>query len=131
MLVAADYPFLDIVGTMIVFFGLVIWLRLLFTMFGDVFRRDDISGWVKTGWVILAIVLPVFGVLIYLVTQGRGVAERSLAQAQAAQGEFDRYVRETASSSGATAEIAQAKELLDKGAIDQAEFDMLKKKALA
>jgi hypothetical protein len=131
VLVAAEYPFLNIVGTMIVFFGLVIWLRLLFTMFGDVFRRQDISGWAKAGWVILGIVLPFFGVLLYLITQGKGIVERSLAAAEAAQGDFDRYVRSTAGSTGATAEIAQAKELLDKGAIDQAEFDVLKQKALS
>jgi hypothetical protein len=131
MVIAAEYPFLNIVGTMFVFFGFVIWLRLLFTMIGDVFRRHDISGGAKAGWLLLAIVLPFLGVLLYLISQGEGLARRNLEQIQAAQGEFDRYVRETAGSGGAATEIAKAKELLDSGALSQAEFDDVKRKALA
>lgn len=62
---------------MLVFFGLVIWIGLLFSVFGDLFRRHDISGWAKAGWCLLTIVLPIVGVLIYLGTQGSGMAERS------------------------------------------------------
>ena len=130
MLVAADYPFLDIMGSLLVFFGFVIWLSLLFNVFGDIFRRHDISGWAKAGWVLLCVALPFLGVLIYLGTQGEGMAERKAQEMAGAQAQFDQYVRETAGSSGSAAEIAQAKELLDKGAIDQAEFDRLKQKAL-
>ena len=129
--VASEYPFLNIVWTMLVFFGLVIWIRLLFTVFADLFRRHDISGWAKAGWCLLAIVLPFVGVLIYLGTQGAGIAERSAEQTQAAQAQFDQYVRETAGAGGATEEIAKAKELLDSGAISQTEFDSIKQKALA
>ena len=77
MLVAADYPFLNIVWTMLVFFGLVIWLRLLFTVFADLFSRHDISGWGKAAWSVFTIVLPFVGVLVYLSTQGVQMAERS------------------------------------------------------
>ena len=127
--IAADYPFLEILGTMLAFFGFVIWLRLVFTMFGDVFRRHDISGWAKAGWSLFAIVLPFFGVLVYLATQAQGIAERNEQAVRAAKADFDSYVRETASGGG-TAEIARAKELLDSGAISQAEYDVIKEKAL-
>jgi ABC-type Fe3+ transport system permease subunit len=130
MLLATDYPFLDIIGTMLFFFGFVIWLRMLFTVFGDLFRRDDMSGWGKAGWMVVCIVLPFLGVLIYLGTHASGIAERSAKQMQAAQSQFDQYVRDTASSGGAASEIAKAKDLLTSGAIDQAEFDALKRKAL-
>jgi Short C-terminal domain/Phospholipase_D-nuclease N-terminal len=132
MLVAAtDYPFLDILGSMLVFFGFVIWLMLLFTVFGDIFRRHDISGWGKAGWIVLTIVLPFLGVFLYLGTQARGIAERKAQEMAAAQSQMDEYVRETAGGGGAAAEIAKAKGLLDSGAITQPEFDELKRKALA
>ncbi len=129
--VASSYPLLDVVWTMLVFFGLVIWIGLLFKVFGDLFRRHDISGWAKAGWCLVAIVLPYIGVLIYVGTQGSGMAERSLAQSKAAQAQFDEYVRTTAGGGGTAEEIAKAKELLDSGAISQQEFDSLKQKALA
>ena len=131
MLLATDYPLLNIIWTMLVFFGLVIWLRLLFTVFADLFRRHDISGWSKAGWMLFAIVLPFLGVLVYLGTLGEGIAERNAELARAQKARFDEYVRDTAGSSGATAEIAKAKELLDSGAISQAEFDQVKQKALS
>jgi len=129
--IATDYPLLNIIWTMLVFFGLVIWLRLLFTVFADLFRRHDISGWSKAGWTLFAIVLPFVGVLVYLGTQGEGIAERNAELARAQKARLDEYVRETAGSTGATAEIAKAKELLDSGAISQAEFDRVKQKALS
>jgi hypothetical protein len=131
MLLASDYPFIDILGSMLFFFGFVIWLMLLFTMFGDIFGRHDIGGWGKAGWILLAIVLPFLGVLIYFGTQAKGMAQRKAEQMAAAQSQFDQYVRETAGSGGPTAEIANAKQLLDSGAITQAEFDELKRKALS
>ena len=76
-----DYPLLNIIWTMLVFFGLVIWLRLLFTVFADLFSRHDISGWGKAGWSVFAIVLPFVGVLVYLGTQGEQMAERSAKRA--------------------------------------------------
>ena len=131
MLLATDYPLLNIVWTMLVFFGLVIWLRLLFTVFADLFSRHDISGWGKAGWSVFAIVLPFVGVLVYLGTQGEEMAERSAKRAQAAQAQADDYVRSVAGSTGgAAAEIEKAKQLLDSGAISQAEFDAIKAKAV-
>jgi hypothetical protein len=131
MILAADYPFLDVLWTMFVFFAWVIWFWLLITVFGDVFRRHDISGWGKAGWILLCVVLPYIGVLVYLGTQGKHMAERGAKQAQASQDQFDRYVREAADKSGPADEIARAKQLLDSGAINQAEFDQMKQKALS
>jgi hypothetical protein len=131
MPIATEYPLLNIIWTMLVFFGLVIWLRLLFTVFADLFRRHDISGWSKAGWTLFAIILPFVGVLVYLGSQGEGIAERNAELARAQQARLDDYVRDTAGSTGATAEIAKAKELLDSGAITQAEFDQVKQKALS
>jgi hypothetical protein len=128
--IASDYPFLNIVWTMLVFFGLVIWLRLLFTVFADLFSRHDISGWGKAGWSVFAIVLPFVGVLAYLGTQGQQMAQRSAKRALAAQAHVDDYVRQTAGSGGPATEIEKAKHLLDSGAITQAEFDAIKAKAV-
>jgi hypothetical protein len=108
----------------------VIWFWLLFTVFADVFRRNDLSGWGKTGWIIFAIVLPYLGVFVYLITQGSGMTQRNLERSQAAQAQVDQYVRDTAGG-GAAAEIERAKKLLDSGAISQAEYDSIKQKALA
>jgi uncharacterized membrane protein YcjF (UPF0283 family) len=129
MLIAADYPFLDVFWTMIIFFCWVIWIWIVITVFSDLFRRHDISGWGKAAWVVFVIVLPFLGVLVYLIAQHDGMRERSVKQAQAQQQAFDEYVREAAG--GSAAEIAKAKELLDAGTITQAEFDALKAKALS
>ena len=128
MPIAADYPFLDILWTIIIFFCWVIWIWIVITVFIDVFRRDDIGGWQKAAWVVFVIVIPFLGVLVYLIAQHDGMRERSVKQAQTQQRAFDDYVRDTAG--GSAAEIAKAKELLDSGAITQEEFDKLKAKAL-
>ena len=129
LFLAADYPFLDILWTMLVFFGWVIWFWLLIIVFSDLFSRHDISGWGKAGWIVLVVVLPYLGVFIYLIAQGSQMAERRNKQSQAAQSEFDDYVKNVAG--GPAAEIDKAKQLLDSGAITQAEFDSIKAKALA
>jgi hypothetical protein len=126
---AADYPFLDVFWSMLIFFCWVIWIWVVITVLIDVFRRDDISGWIKALWVVLVVILPWLGVLIYLIVEHRGMQERSVRQAQEQKQAFDSYVREAAG--GSADEIAKAKELLDSGAITQAEFDQLKAKALA
>ena len=131
MVLAADYPFLDVLWSMLVFFAFVIWLWILFTVLGDIFRRHDISGWGKAGWTLLLVLLPYLGTFIYLVGNSKGMAERNAQRASEAQAQFDDYVRNAAGSGGATAEIERAKQLLDSGAITQAEFDAIKQKALA
>jgi len=130
-MVAADYPFLDILWTMVVIFAWVIWFWLLITVFSDVFRRRDTSGFGKVLWIIFVILLPFLGVFIYLIANHDGMAERNIAQAQRQQDQFNTYVKSVADSGGATAEIERAKGLLDAGTITQAEFDTIKQKALA
>ena len=116
---------------MFVFFAWVIWFWLLITVFADVFRRHDISGFVKALWIVFVILVPYFGVLIYLLVEHKGMADRSAKQQQAAQAQFDDYVQATAAKGDPSEQIAKAKGLLDSGAISQAEFDQLKQKALA
>jgi putative oligomerization/nucleic acid binding protein/phospholipase D-like protein len=131
---AADYPFLDIFWTMLVFFMWVIWFWILITVMIDIFRRHDASGWIKALWVVFVVFLPYLGVLIYLIAQGKGMAERRANEIRASQAAFDERVRSVAGTSGdanAADQIHKAKQLLDSGAIDQAEFDQLKRKALA
>ena len=132
-MLASSYPFLDVLWTMLVIFAWVIWFWLLITVFSDLFRRHDTSGGMKALWIVFVIVLPFLGVLIYLIANGSGMAERNMQQAQAQQASMDAYVRSVASSGGGGAadEIARAKQLLDSGAITQAEFDAIKAKALA
>jgi general stress protein CsbA len=132
MLLAADYPFLNILWTMIIFFCWVAWIWILITIFADIFRRHDIGGWHKAIWIVFLIILPFLGVLIYLIAQSKGMAERNAEQHRAAQAQFNEYVQSVAGSGGGAAgEIERAKGLLDSGAITQAEFDSLKAKALA
>ncbi len=128
-MLGTSYPFADVMWTMLVFFLWVLWFWLLFTVFADVFRRHDISGWGKTAWLIFVIVLPFLGVFVYLIVESKGMADRNIERANQAKTQFDDYVRQTAG--GGAAEIGKAKELLDSGAITQTEFDALKQKALA
>ena len=130
-MLAADYPFLDVLWTMLIFFCWIIWFWLLITVFADVFRRHDIGGGAKTLWIIFVIVLPFLGVFIYLISQNEGMTQRNIEKAQAQQAHMDQYVKSVAGSGGAAGEIEKAKGLLDSGAITQAEFDSLKQKALA
>ena len=102
MVLAADYPFLDILWTMLVFFGFVLWFMLLFRVFGDLFRRDDISGWGKFGWSMFVILAPFLGVFIYLIAQGRQMAQRDLENAIAQKAAFDEYIREAAAGTTKT-----------------------------
>ena len=130
-MLAASYPFLDILWTMIIIFAWIIWFTLLFRVIIDIFRRHDIHGGGKALWLFFVIILPFLGVFIYLIVDGKGIAERDMKNAQASQQQFDSYVQSVASSAGPAGEIDKAKQLLDSGAITQAEFEALKAKALA
>jgi hypothetical protein len=131
MLLAADYPFLDVLWTMLVFFLWVSWFIILFHVVGDIFRRRDASGAKKTLWLIFVLFLPFIGVFAYLIANSDDMAQRNLESARKAQSEMDDYVRTVAGSGGAAAEIDRAKALLDSGAITQPEFEAIKAKALA
>src|SRR3954468_16667910 len=123
MVIAADYPFLNILWSMILFFTWVIWIWMMIVILTDVFRRRDIGGWSKAAWVAFMIVLPFLGVLVYLIAQHDGIAQRNAEQMQAAQQQFDVQVRAVASSEGPAAEIEKAAKLRDQGALSATEFE--------
>jgi Short C-terminal domain/Phospholipase_D-nuclease N-terminal len=128
---AADYPFLDVLWTMIIFFLWISWIWIMVVLLSDIFRRHDISGWAKAAWTLLLVIVPIVGGLIYLGLHGKGMAERRMQDAVASRAQFDDYVRATAATGGPAAEIERAKQLLDSGAITPAEFEAIKQKALA
>ena len=125
MVFAAEYPFLNIFWSMILFFTWIIWIWMMVVILSDVFRRRDMSGWGKAAWVVFLIMLPFLGALIYLISNHDEMAERNLKQAQSSRAEFDDYVKTVAASTGggSAGEIEKAKALLDSGAINQAEFE--------
>jgi hypothetical protein len=127
--IAADYPFLDVLWTLLIFFAWVIWFWLLITVFADLFRRHDTSGWAKVAWVVFVILVPYLGVLVYLLVEHGGMAERNQKAAEASQRQFDSYVQSVATDPAE--QITKAKALLADGTITQAEFDQLKQKALS
>ena len=121
-MIAASYPFLDVLWSMVIFFIWIVWFMLLFRVFGDIFRRDDLSGLGKTGWIIFTILLPFLGVFIYLITQNDGMTKREIHRMRARRGP---------GGGGVAADIEKAKVLLDGGAITQAEYDAIKERALS
>ncbi len=131
MILATSYPFLEVFWTMLIFFAFVVWIWILFTVLADIFRRHDASGWLKVLWIIFIIVIPYFGVFVYLIAEHKGMTERALKAQQAVQTEVDQYVKSVASKGDPAEQIAKAKQLLDSGTITQAEFDQIKQKALA
>ena len=131
LITASSYPFLNVLWDILIIFAWILFIWIAITVFIDIFRRRDISGWAKAAWVVLIVILPWIGVLIYLIANHDGMAERSEKQSQAAQAQFDQYVRDAAGSGGPANEIDTAKKLLDSGTITQAEFDAIKTKALA
>ena len=114
MALLADYTFLDVFWSMLVFFVWVLWFILLFRVIIDIFSRHDIGGGSKVLWILFVILLPFLGVFIYLIANNDGMTQRTIAKAQAQQQQMDEYVRTTAGTGGgAAAEIDKAKQLLD------------------
>lgn len=132
MVLAADYPLLNLFWTFLLFFGFMIYFWLLITLFADLFRRHDISGWGKAAWTVFVFVVPLLGALVYLITQGRNMVERGARESDTARADTDAYIRSVAAPGyKGVDEIARGKELLDHGAISPEEFDQLKQRALA
>jgi hypothetical protein len=113
------------------FFLFFAWFMCLFWILGDIFRSKDLGGGAKTLWVVFVIIIPWLGILAYLIARGHGMHERQLEQVREVQAAQAAYIKSVAAPSGAATQIADAKGLLDSGAITQAEFDQLKAKALA
>jgi hypothetical protein len=131
MLAEVDYPFMNILWSMLIFFVFITWIWMMVMIFSDIFRRHDVSGFGKAAWCLFIIVLPFLGALIYLIAQGDGMAKRNAESARGQQAQMDEYVRTVAGSVGAAAEIEKANQLLASGAISESEFAAIKAKALA
>ena len=124
-LLASSYPLLDVFWTMLWFFLFFIWIWLLITIFVDLFRSQDLSGWAKAGWVIFVIVLPFLGVLFYLIFRGGSMHERAVQQAKQQDAQFRQYVQETAQTSSAD-QLTKLADLKDRGVITDEEFQQQK-----
>jgi hypothetical protein len=130
LITASSYPFLNVLWDILIVFAWILFIWVAIVVFTDIFRRRDISGWVKALWVVLIVILPWIGVLAYLIFNHDGMADRNEKASQATQASFDEYVRHAAGKGGPASEIETAKKLLDAGTITQAEFDAIKARAL-
>jgi len=127
---AYTYPLLSIFWTMLEIFFFIIWIYLLFIVFVDIFRSNDIGGLAKALWVIFVIVLPYLGVFVYLIARGGKMHERAAAQAQQQQKAFDSYVQQAAGGSSTADQLSKLADLKEKGTITEAEFASEKAKLL-
>lgn len=133
-----DYPLLNLFWTMLWFFLWIMWLFLLFRVIMDIFRSDDLGGWAKAGWLILALVLPYLGVLIYVIARGRSMGTRDAKEAKERDAAFKAYVRDAAGSDGGGSatkgshvdDLTRLADLKDKGAITDEEYQQAKTKLL-
>ena len=131
-MLAYDYPILGLFWSMMIFFLWFAWIMLVFRVIMDVFRNHEMSGIAKAFWLIFVIIVPWFGVLIYLLANGSDMAKRSIEQQQAAQDEFASYVRQTAGpATGSADELTKLAGLRDSGVITDEEFAAQKAKLLA
>jgi ABC-type multidrug transport system fused ATPase/permease subunit len=126
-----SYPLLGAFWTIFEVFLWVIWFWILITIFIDIFRSQDLSGWGKALWFLFVLLIPLIGVLVYLIARGGKMHERAVTQAQQQQDEFRSYVQETASSGTTADQLAKLADLRDRGVITAAEFDSQKAKILA
>lgn len=122
--------FWEALWLVVVSFAFIAYLLLLFYIIGDLFRDRETSGWVKAIWVVLLIVLPLLTSLVYLIVRGRGMTQRSVAEAHQVQAAEKEYIQRTAGTNPA-AQIAEAKRLLSEGTITEGEFEQLKAKAMS
>jgi hypothetical protein len=124
--------FWNIIASIFWFMILFTWVWLLITIFGDIFRDHELSGWGKALWTLFLIVVPWLGALVYLIARGRSMNERARAQAQRNEQAFGAYVRETASTGASSTadELAKLAELRDRGTISAGEFELAKAKVL-
>ncbi len=123
--------FWDVVWFIIISFAFIAYLMVLFSILGDLFRDRDTSGWAKAIWIVALIFLPLLTSLVYLIVRGPGMAERSARSAESLKQAQDAYIREAAGRATPADQIAQARTMLDQGAISQEEYERLKAKALA
>ena len=127
-----SYPILGAFWTIFLIFLWVLWFWVLITIFIDIFRSDDLSGWGKAGWFIFVLIIPLIGVLVYLIVRGGKMRQRQVQDAQAQDQQFRSYVQEVAGPQTSSAdELAKLADLRDKGVITAQEFESQKAKLLA
>jgi hypothetical protein len=131
MTLAYNYPILNLIWTMFVFFVFILWIWLLIAVFVDIFRSHDLGGGAKAAWVLFVIILPFLGVLVYLIARGGKMHERAAEQAAQQQKAFDSYVKQAAGSGSNVDQLAKLADLKQSGAITDAEFEAQKAKLLA
>jgi len=127
----ADYTFGNALLTVLEIFLFIAWLWILFTIIGDLFRDHQLSGWAKAAWVLVLIVLPFLGTLIYLIARGQGMQQRAVREQAEMRKHMDDYIRETAGSGSSVDELQRLADLKDRGAISDAEYERAKAKLLA
>jgi hypothetical protein len=132
-MLAYDYPLGGVLLTMLYFFLFVIWIWILITVFADIFRSHDLSGWAKALWSIFVIIIPFLGVFIYLIARGGKMQERQARDAAQQKQAFDSYVRDAAGTSGGdvTSQLTQLADLKAQGVLSDSEFEAQKAKVLA
>jgi len=126
----SSYPLLNVFWSMFIFFLWIIWIWILITVFIDIFRSRDLSGWAKALWVLFVLFIPLIGVLVYLIARGGKMHERAVQQAQRQDQEFRAYVQEAASPESSADQLAKLASLRDRGVISAEEFEREKTKVL-
>jgi hypothetical protein len=129
--ILAEFGTGQVLWSLLWLFMFVVWFWLLISIFGDLIRDQEMSGWGKAAWVFAVIVFNWIGILVYLIVRGKGMAERSAQEQQQAKADFDDYIRSQAGGSGPADQIEKAKSLHDSGAISDEEYAALKAKALS
>ena len=130
---SSSYPLLNLFWTMLEFFVWVIWIWLLIWVFIDIFRSRDLSGWGKALWFLFVLLIPLIGVLVYLIVRGGSMHERAVQDARQQDSEFRQYVQQAASSAPASTadQLTKLADLRDRGVISEQEFEREKAKVLA
>ncbi|MBZ5737103.1 SHOCT domain-containing protein [Nocardioides mangrovi] len=131
MVTVWEYSPGDVFLSMLWFFLFFIWIWLLITVFADIFRSDDLSGWSKALWTVFVIVLPYLGVFVYLIARGHKMGGHMAAQAARQDAQMRDYVQSVAGSSSTAGEIERLAALRDGGTLSEAEFQQAKAKLLA
>jgi Short C-terminal domain/Phospholipase_D-nuclease N-terminal len=120
----------QVLWSMLWFFLFVMWMMLIFSIIGDIFRDHESSGFMKVLWVLMLFVLPFLGAFLYLIIRGKGMAERSMAQAKAQDAAVREYVQAAAGTGGGAAELQRLADLKASGAITDEEFNKMKAKVI-
>jgi hypothetical protein len=130
LMASSSYPLLDAFLTTLWFVGFFLWIWLVILVFSDIFRSHDLSGWGKAGWILLVFVLPLLGVLIYLIARGRKMHQHAVEAAEASDLATREYIRSVLSSTDTTDELAKLSSLRDSGVISEEEFQRMKARLL-